>query len=185
MQKIPIEVSARHMHISRRDLDALFGEGYKLKKLKDLTQPGEFACKEKVIIKNGAKELSVRVIGPARKNTQIEISKTDAVYLGLNPPTRKSGKVAFSPGLTLVNKKKKIKIKRGVIIPWRHIHCTLEDYKNLKLRKYVSVGIGGNRALIFEKVRVRVDKNYKLSMHIDTDEGNAAGINKTTLGHLV
>ena len=185
MRKIPIEVSARHLHISQKDLETLFGEGYKLKKYKDLTQTGQFACKEKVIIKNGKEELEARIIGPVRKNTQVEISKTDAIHLGLNPPIKKSGKLAFTPGITLVNKKKKLKIKRGVILAWRHIHCTPEDVKRLKLRKYVSVGVGGDRALVFDKVRVRVDKNYRLAMNIDTDEGNAAGINQKTLGHLV
>ncbi len=185
MQKIPIEVSARHMHISQKDLESLFGKGYKLKKLRDLSQTGEFASKDKITIKNRTRELLVRIIGPVRKNTQIELSKTDALYLKVNPPVRKSGRILLTPGVTLINGKKKVKIKRGVILALRHIHCTPDEAKTLKLKKYVSVGVGGDRALVFNKVRVRIDKKYVLSMHIDTDEGNAAGINKEGIGHLL
>ena len=186
-RKIPIEVSARHMHISQKDLEKLFGEGYKLKKLRELYQPLDFASKEELIIKNGSEELEVRIIGPVRKNTQVEISLTDAFYLDIRPPVRKSGDIAFTPGITLINKKKKksLKIKRGVIIAQRHIHCNSEEAKQLKLKKYVSVKVGGNRGLAFDKIKVRVSKDYKLSMHVDTDEANAAGINKKTKGHLI
>ena len=186
-RKIPIEVSARHMHISQKDLEKLFGEGYKLKKLRELNQPLDFASKEELIIKNGSEELEVRIIGPVRKNTQVEISLTDAFYLDIRPPVRKSGDIAFTPGITLINKKKKksLKIKRGVIIAQRHIHCNSEEAKQLKLKKYVSVKVGGNRGLVFDKIKVRISKDYKLSMHVDTDEANAAGINKKTKGHLI
>ena len=186
-RKIPIEVSARHMHISQKDLEKLFGDGYKLKKLRELNQPLDFASKEELIIKNGSEELTVRIIGPIRKNTQVEISLTDAFYLGIRPPIRKSGDVIFTPGITLINKKnkKKLKIKRGVIIAQRHIHCNPEEAKRLKLKKYASVRVGGDRGLVFDKIKVRISKDFKLSMHIDTDEANAAGINKKTKGHLI
>lgn len=182
--KIPIEVSARHIHISKKDLEALFGKGYELKKLRDLSQPGEFASKEKIIIRNGKRELSARIVGPCRRVTQVEVSKTDALYLGLNPPVRRSGKLLLTLGITLVNKKKVVKIKKGVIIAWRHIHATPEEAKKMKLKKYVSVKVGGDRGLVFNNVRVRIDKSYALSMHIDTDEGNAAGLNKKGIGIL-
>jgi len=183
--KIPIEVSARHMHISQKDLEKLFGKGHKLRKLKQLTQPSEFACKEKLIIKNGSKELFVRIVGPVRKKTQVEVSLTEALFLGIRPVVRKSGDIKFTPGITLINKKKKLKIKKGVIVALRHIHCNPQEAKELKLKKYTSVLVGGDRSLIFNKVRVRVSKDYKLSMHIDTDEANAADIIKKTSGHLV
>lgn len=183
--KIPIEVSARHMHISQKDLEKLFGKGYKLRKIKELTQRGDFVCKERIIIKNGSRELSVRIVGPVRKKTQVELSLTDALYLRVRPVVRKSGDIKFTPGITLVNKKKKLKIKKGVIVALRHIHCNPQEAKEFKLKKYASVLIGGDRSLVFNKVRVRVNKDYKLSMHIDTDEANAADIIKKTSGHLV
>jgi len=185
MKKISIEVSARHIHISQKDLEVLFGKDYELKKLRDLSQSGEFASKEKIIIKNGDRQLLARIVGPCRKNTQVEVSKTDALYLEFNPPIRKSGNIAFTPGIILINGNKKLKIKRGVILALRHIHCSPEEAKKLKLKKNASVRVVGDRALIFEKVRVRIDKKYKLSMHIDTDEGNAAGINQKANGFLV
>ncbi len=185
MKKISIEVSARHIHMSQKDLEILFGNGYELKKLRDLSQSGEFASQEKIIIKNGNKELAVRIVGPCRKNTQVEVSKTDALYLNLNPPLRKSGNIAFTPGITLINGKKQLKIKKGVILALRHLHCSPEEAKELKLKKNASVKVIGDRGLIFEKVRVRIDKKYKLSMHIDTDEGNACGINQKGTGILL
>jgi len=186
-KKIPLEVSARHMHISQADLETLFAKNYKLKKLRELNQPLDFACKEVLIIKNGSQELSVRIVGPVRKYTQIEISLTDAFYLKINPPIRKSGDIKFSPGVTLVNKKKRVNIKKGVIIALRHIHCNPTEAKKLRLKnnRFVSVRVEGERGLIFNKVKVRVNKDYRLSMHIDTDEANAAGINQKAKGYLI
>jgi len=184
---IPIEVSARHIHISQKDLEKIFGKDYKLKKLRDLTQPGEFASTDKVVIKNKKRELSVRIVGPLRRNTQIEISLTDAIFLKLNPPVRKSGNLKGTPGVFLKNKSKKIRLKKGLIIPMRHIHCNLKQAKRLGLEnnQYVSVMVKGERGLIFNKVKVRANKNYELAMHVDTDEANAAGINKKINGYLV
>jgi putative phosphotransacetylase len=184
---IPIEVSARHIHISQKDIESLFGKDYILKKFKNLTQIGEFASTDKIIIKSKDRELSVRIVGPIRKETQVEISLTDAIFLGINPPIRKSGNLEKTPGVFLINSKKKININKGVIVPLRHIHCNLEEAKKLGIKngQFVSVRIKGERGLIFDKVKVRVDKKYKLSMHIDTDEANAAGINKIGKGYLV
>ena len=188
MRKIPIEVSARHIHLSQEDLDKLFGKGYKLKKLKKLSQLSDFAAKETLDIQAGVKKiLKVRVVGPVRKETQVELSMTDAVFLGISPPVRKSGDLKVSPGIVLIGPKRKIKIKKGVIIPWRHIHCSTKEAKVLKLKNgmMVSLKIKGARSLTFHNIRVRINKNYRLYMHLDTDEGNAAGITKEGEGKVI
>jgi len=187
-REVPIEVSARHIHLSQKDLEGLFGKGYKLKRLKQLTQPSDFAAKETLDIQVGPEKIEkVRIIGPTRKQTQVELSITDAIGLGINPPIRISGNLKGTPGIALAGPKKKIKIKQGVIVAQRHIHCTAKEAKKfgLKNRTAVSVKVEGSRALIFHNVKVRIDKNFRFCMHIDTDEGNAAGINKKAKGFLI
>lgn len=178
--KIKIEVSGRHAHLKREDIDKLFGKGYQLKKFKDLSQPGEFAAKEKVILKNGKKELKVRIIGPERKYTQVELSKTDAYQLGVSAPVRMSGEHRGSKGITLIGAKRKVKINKGVIMAHRHIHADPQNAKkhNLKNGQVVRVEVKGERALIFDKVKIKIHENFNFNMHIDTDEANAAGIDK-------
>jgi propanediol utilization protein len=188
MRKILVQISARHIHLNQKDLEALFGKGYKLKKLKELYQPHHFAAKETVDIKVGKKILSkVRIVGPIREKTQIELSLTDTIKLGVKAQIRKSGDLQGTPGATLINKKKKIKIKEGLIVPARHIHCTPQEAQIMKLknRKSISIAIKGKRALVFKNVQVRIDKDFKLCMHIDTDEGNAAGISCEAFGYLL
>ena len=189
MQKIvPIEVSARHIHLSQKDLEALFGDGYLLKKMNDLTQPGDFAAEEMVNITNNGKEIAnIRIVGPVRENTQIELSMTDAFYLGLNLPVRISGDIDNTPGIDIIGPKGEIKIEKGAIIAKRHIHCNLKEAKELGLenKEIVSVKVGGERGLVFDNVEVRADNKYKLAMHLDTDEGNAAGIDKKSKGLLI
>ena len=188
MIKVPIEVSARHIHLSKRDLENLFGKGYKLTKLKGLTQPGDFAAKETVDIESGSKKISnIRIIGPARGKTQIELSKTDAIILGMAIPVRDSGDIKGSPGIIISGPKNKIIIKEGVINTWRHIHCDPKEAKKLKLRNgaLVSVKTLGNLSITFHNVKIRVGKNYKLRMHLDTDEGNAAGIIRSGEGEII
>ena len=184
-KKIPIEVSARHVHLSQKDLEALFGKGYKLKKLKQLSQPNDFAAKETLDIQAGLKKIkNIRIVGPTRKETQVELSRTDAIYLKLNPPIRISGNLKGTPGIILIGPKRRIKIRRGVIIPWRHIHCSTEEAEKLGLKEgmIVSEKVEGRRSLTFYNVKIRVGENYKLCMHVDTDEGNAAGIIKKGKG---
>lgn len=188
MIKIPVEVSARHVHLCQKDLETLFGAGYELKKIKQLSQPSDFACEETVNIKNGANIIEgVRVVGPVRENTQVEISKTDAFELGINPPVRLSGDLANSAGITLVGPAGSASLEKGLIIAKRHIHCATSEAKKFKLKNgaEVSVEIKGERSVIFEKVIVRVRDDYKLCMHIDTDEGNSAGINKIGEGKII
>jgi len=186
--KIPIEVSARHIHLSYEDLERLFGIGYELKKLKQLTQPCDFAAEETLDIKTDWQIIpKVRIVGPIREKTQVEISMTDAINLKINPVFRHSGNVEGTPGITLIGPKGEVKIEKGVIIPHRHIHCTSMEAKNLKIKNgdIVCVKVDGERAVTFSNVKIRVREDYKLCMHLDTDEGNAAGIVKKGEGTLV
>jgi len=181
MIKVPVEISARHIHLSKKDLEALFGKGYKLSKKTDLTQPGMFAAKETVTIqKNNKKITKVRIVGPTRPKTQVELSLTDAYHLGIKSPIRKSGILKGTPGIMLIGPKKKLKIKEGVICAWRHIHLSPQEAKKLKLEKqnFVSIRTKGIRSVIFNNVRIRINKNYRLCLHLDIDEGNAANISK-------
>jgi len=186
-EKIPIEVSARHIHISQNDLEKLFGKGYKLRKLKSLSQPSDFAAKETLNIQNGSKKISnVRIIGPVRGKTQVELSATDAIRLGIKPVLKESGDIKNTPGIFLISPKKKIRIKKGVIVSLRHIHCTPKEAHQLGLKngEMISIKIKGKRGITFHNVKVRINENYRLCVHIDTDEGNAAGINKKAKGFL-
>ncbi len=186
--KILVEVSARHAHLSQKDLEVLFGAGYQLKKIKDLSQPCLFAAEETVTIKTHSGILqNTRIVGPVREQTQVEISRTDAIYLHIDAPLRISGDIAKTPGAILVGPKGEVALEEGVMVVQCHIHCSPGEAKKLKLKNgaEVSVKIESSRSVIFEKVAVRVKDDYKLCMHIDTDEGNSAGINKTGIGILV
>jgi len=181
IKRIPIEVSARHIHLSHKDMEKLFGKSHELKKLKELTQPKEFSCHETLEVRVGARRISnVRVVGPCREKTQVEISLTDALLLRISPPLRVSEETAGSLGAVLRGPKGEFQINEGVIVPLRHIHCSPKEAKKLGIKNgdKVSVEIEGERGLVFDNVAVRSSKDYKLSMHLDTDEGNAAGINK-------
>lgn len=177
--KVEIEVSARHVHLSHKDVDSLFGKGYALKFFKELSQPAEYASQEIVTIRTAKGELKARVLGPTRDQTQVEVSKTEAIKLGLNPPIRESHDLLGTPGVTLLGPKGSVKLKTGVILAWRHIHCSTKQADKLGLRhgSLVSVAIGGQRSIIFNQVEVKVHPDFNWHMHIDTDEGNAANIN--------
>ncbi|HCC59818.1 MAG: propanediol utilization protein [Candidatus Staskawiczbacteria bacterium RIFOXYC1_FULL_37_43] len=188
MDKIPIEVSARHVHLSQKDLEILFGKGYELKKLKQLSQPSDFACHETADIQVGSKKIEkVRIVGPLREQTQVEISKTDAVFLDVNPPVCLSGDLSDSCGIKLIGPNGEVDLEKGLIIALRHIHCAKSEAKviGLKDKDAVAVKIDSNRPVTFYDVLVRVRDDYKLCMHIDTDEGNAAGINKIGAGQIL
>jgi len=187
-EKVPIEISARHIHLSQKDLEILFGKGYQLKKLRKLSQADDFAAKETLDIKIGSKTIKkLRIVGPVRKETQIELSLTDAFGLGILPPLRLSGNLKGTPGAILIAPRKKLRIKRGVIIARRHLHCNPQEAKRLKLKNGMSVSVRtkGERALIFDNVKVRVKKGYNLCLHLDTDEGNAAGILRKGKGEII
>jgi acetate kinase len=184
---IPIEVSAHHAHLSQAEVDQLFGSGHQLTPKHALSQPGQFACEETVtLIGPKGRIAKVRVLGPTRKETQIEIAMTEEFKLGVHPPIRESGDLANTPGITLEGSSGTAQIGRGVICALRHIHMTPEDAMRFGLRdKYVvRVRIEGERELIFGDVIVRVSPNYRLAMHIDTDEGNAANIRTGMLGYI-
>jgi len=186
--KIPIEISARHIHLSREDLDKLFGRGYELKFYNKLSQASDFAAAEKVIIAGPKGSFpAVRIIGPCREKTQIEISATDARFLGVDAPLRISGDIRGSAGIRIKGPKGEARLKEGTIIAKRHIHLNQKEAAKLKIRggKKVSVEIKGPRGAVFREVTVRVGEKYKLSMHIDTDEANAAGVKDGEQGIIV
>jgi putative phosphotransacetylase len=184
MIKIPIEVSNRHVHLSRKDIDVLFGKGYQLKVRRELSQPGEFAAEEKITLENSGNTIeNVRVIGPERKRTQVELLKSDCSRLSLNAPVCDSGNLEKSPGIKLIGPKGEVKIKKGVIVAQRHLHASEEDAKILKIKDKQIVKIKVND-FIFDNVLVRVNKNYKLAVHIDKDEGESAGVKQGDYGEL-
>lgn len=179
--KIPIGVSARHVHLTREHVDILFGKGYQLNKKKDL-MGGQFAAEECVTLigtKLRAIE-NVRVLGPERKATQIEVARTDAIRLGVNPPVRESGDIKGSAPITLVGPKGAIYLEEGCIVAMRHIHMSPADAKRfgVKDKDIVKVRFGNDRGGIFEEVLIRVHESFTLEMHIDTDEANGLGIRK-------
>lgn len=177
--KVPIEISARHIHLSKPDLEKLFGVGFELKKYKDLSQPGQFAAEETVKLVGPRGEVdNIRILGPCRKETQVEVSETEARQLGINPPVRDSGNLDGTPGAKIIGPKGEVILKQGVILALRHIHIDPETAAELKIKNYdrIKVDTSGMRDLLFENVLVRVSPDFRLTMHIDTDEANAAGI---------
>ncbi|MFA7576739.1 MAG: phosphate propanoyltransferase [Candidatus Muiribacteriota bacterium] len=184
----PISVSNRHAHISQEHLEILFGRNYALKIMKDLSQPGQYAAHEKIIIA-GSKGCidSVRILGPVRKKTQVEISITDSYRLGIKPVIRESGDLSDTPGLTIVGPVGSVFVKEGAIVAKRHIHCTPEQAEKLGVKdnEIVNVKVDNERGGIFSNVVVRVSKDFSLDMHIDTDEGNAFAITPGTVGKII
>ncbi|MDQ5983451.1 MAG: Phosphate propanoyltransferase [Eubacteriales bacterium SKADARSKE-1] len=187
--KILIEMSARHVHLSQKDLEILFGSGYSLTHKKDLSQPGQFASNEKVTIKGPKGEIcGISVIGPIRKSTQVELSLTEARKLGITAPIRESGDINETPGCLLVGPFGEVELDKGVIAAKRHIHLddkTAEKY-GIKNKQVVSVKINSSeRSLIFGNVIIRVSKNFVPAMHIDTDESNSAGLSGKAEGEII
>ena len=185
-RKVLIEISARHVHVSREALDTLFGAGYELTPKKDLSQPGQFACEERVSVVGPKRELkNVSILGPVRPETQVELSATDARSIGITAPVRESGDISGSAPCKIVGPCGEIEISEGVIIAKRHIHMTPEDAAGYGLsdKQVVKVNIQTpERSLCFGDVVVRVKPTFRLAMHIDTDEGNAAGASGTVYG---
>lgn len=176
---IPVGVSNRHIHLSKDDVNTLFGEGYQLTPIKDLSQPGQFACKETVsLVGHKGRIDSIRILGPARTQTQVEISLTDSFKVGVKPLVRMSGDLAESPGATLAGPMGELKLSLGVIISARHIHMAEEEaaWYGVKDGEIVKAKMSGARSLTFENILVRAGTGHSLELHIDTDEANAAGI---------
>lgn len=178
--KVQVGISNKHLHLSQSDLEKLFGEGYELTKIKDLVQPGQFAAEETVTLVGPKKEMkNIRVIGPVRPSTQVEISMTDARALGIKPEIRESGKLEGTPGIKIIGPKGEIEIPEGVIVAKRHIHLNPEQSKESGLEngQIVKIKFGGERAIILDEVVVRTGEKHEKECHIDTDESNAGLIN--------
>ncbi|MBQ9736412.1 MAG: phosphate propanoyltransferase [Clostridia bacterium] len=178
--EIPVGVSNRHIHLTREHVEILFGKGYELQKLKDLSQPGQYACKETLtIVGPSLRPIErVRVLGPERRASQVEISKTDSYALKVKAPVRESGKVAGSAGVTIIGPCGVVTLEEGCIIANRHIHMSLADGEHFGVSDgdYVTVDAVGERRTRFYDVQVRVSKDFCLEMHLDTDDANAVGL---------
>jgi acetate kinase len=187
-EPIPLEVSAHHVHLTQEHVEVLFGKGHQLTWESDLSQPGQFASKEQVALLGPRGSVDrVRVLGPVRKATQVEIAMTEQFKLGVHPPIRESGDLKDTPGITMEGTAGKISLDRGVICALRHIHMSPEDALRYGLhdKSVVRVRVQGDRELIFGDVLIRVDPSFRLAMHIDTDEANAANIRTGAEGHVV
>ncbi len=178
MEKFIIETSARHVHVTKEALEILFGEGYELTNKKDLSQPGQFACVERVNVVGPKRELAnVSILGPVRSACQVEISATDARSIGVDAVIRESGDIAGTPGCKLVGPKGEIELKEGVIVAKRHIHMTPADAEKFGVKDKEIVSVKAESAVrgcTFDDVVIRVSEKFALAMHIDTDESNAA-----------
>ena len=188
MNTFIVETSARHVHVTKEALAILFGEGATLTNKKDLSQPGQFACEEKVTVVGPKGSLKASILGPERKDCQVELSATDARSIGVTAPVRESGDIAGSAPCKLVGPCGEVELSEGVIIAKRHIHATPADAEELGVqeKQIVKVKIDTpERSLIFDDVVVRVSDKYALAMHIDTDEANAAGCSGDVMGVIV
>ena len=186
-KKFIVETSARHAHITRETLETLFGKGHELTNKKDLSQPGQFACEEKIEVVGPKGSLKMSILGPCRPDDQVEVSYTDARALGVTPPVHESGDIEGTPGVKLVGPCGEVEIAKGVIVAKRHIHMTPEDAEVLgvKDKEIVSVKLDTARPTIFGDVVVRVSPKFALAMHIDTDECNAAAAFGKVYGEIV
>jgi len=186
---IPVGVSGRHMHLTREVLEQLFGKGYELTRLKDLSQPGEFAANETVTIigPRGRAVESVRILGPPRRYTQLELARSDGIRLGIDLPIRKTGDLEGTPGLTVVGPKGTVILAGGAIRATRHIHMAVADGVRFGLTdgQVVRVRAAGPAGLTFENVLVRVSDRYALDFHLDTDDANAAGLENGDLVEII
>lgn len=183
-----VEASGRHVHLSRKELDALFGTGYELTKAKDLSQPGQYASKERLTVvgPKGAFH-NVVILGPVRKESQVEVSLTDCLQLGVKAPIRESGDIEGTPGIVLVNGDKSVSLDKGLIVAKRHVHMTPEDAEKLGVKNHdiVKVKVEGARLLVFDDVVIRVSPKFATYMHIDYDEANACGFSKGIRGRII
>ncbi len=177
---IPVGISNRHIHLTREHVEVLFGAGYELTKIKDLSQPGQYACKEQLTIVGPSMRAieGVRVLGPERKKSQVEISRTDSFLLKCKPPVRESGDLAGSAPITIIGPKGIVTLQEGCIIANRHIHMSVDEGRAFGVSDgdYVDVELDGERKSLFYDVQIRVHKDFRLEMHIDTDDANAAGV---------
>lgn len=185
---IKVEASGRHVHLSQVDVEKLFGTGYKLTKVKDLSQPGQYACKERVTVTGlkGSIE-NVIVLGPTRPETQVEVSLTDALALGVKPPVKQSGNLEGTLEIKLETATGSVHLNKGLMAAQRHIHVDAKDAEKLSVsdNEIVKVKVFGDRPLIFDDVLVRVSEKFNTNMHIDYDEANACGFKNGTFARIV
>ena len=178
--EVPVGVSNRHIHLNKADMETLFGAGYELTPMKDLSQPGQYACKETLTLIGPAMRPieNVRVLGPLRGKSQVEISATDSYVLKVKPPVRESGNLVGSAGITIVGPKGVVRLAEGCIIANRHIHMSPTDAVKFNVNDgdFVTVDVAGKRRTRWYDVQVRVHKDFRLEMHVDTDDANAVGI---------
>jgi|SRR5690554_4819689 putative phosphotransacetylase len=181
MKKIPVGISGRHLHVTQEHLETLFGKGYELTPMKDLSQPGQYAANEKVDVMSPQGKLlsGVRILGPVRPASQVEISRSDALRFKFEAPVRSSGDVKGSGACTLIGPNGQVELSEGVIIADRHIHFSLEEAKAFGVEngQVVSLKVSGIKAGILDNVLCRVNKNYALDCHLDTDDGSAFMLN--------
>ena len=188
VMKVTIGVSNHHVHLNETHLKMLFGDDFKLKKYRELTQPGQYASCSFVTLKTGKGKIeNVRVLGPVRSYTQVEISKTDAYKLGLNPPVRNSGDLDLSESITIVGPNGEVKLEEGCIIATRHIHILPEQVKqyNLVGKGTVSVRVGGEKGGILENVYLKEADDSFFELHLDTDDANAHLINNGDIAEII
>ncbi|RED66110.1 phosphate propanoyltransferase [Cohnella lupini] len=187
-KKVPVGVSARHIHLTQEHVELLFGAGESLTEFKPLSQPGQFAANETVAVYGPKGSFpKVRILGPVRKATQLEVSRTDAFSLGLQPPLRESGSIDDTPGIRIVGPAGEVNVDKGVIVAARHIHFHTSDAVRWGItdKQLLRVRVGGERGVVFEQVLARVSDQFALDMHIDTDEGNASGANTGDFGEII
>jgi len=188
IKSVRVEVSSRHVHLSREHIEILFGEGYELNRHRELSQPGQFTSHEKVVLINKDRRLeNVRVLGPPRDETQVEVSRTDSIYLRINAPLKMSGDLDDSAGIVLLGPKGSVELEKGVLISQRHLHISNEEAEKIGLngRKFVSIRIPGVKETIFKNVAIRPGNGHKFSFHIDCDEGNACFFEDGMVGELI
>ncbi len=177
---VPIGISNRHVHVSQEDLEKLFGEGYELTPIKDLSQPGQFACDEMVTVVGPKGELTgIRILGPVRPETQVELAQTDARKIGIKAPLRESADLEGTPGCKIIGPKGEIEIDKGCIVAHLHIHFHTDEAKEMGIKDHqvLTVLVKGEKTLVFCDVIARVGDKMKLDFHLDTDEANAALVN--------
>lgn len=176
---IPVGISSRHLHVHQQDLETLFGKGHSLTKTKDLSQTGQYACEETVTLVTCKSQIEkVRILGPVRKDTQVELSLTDCIKLGIQVPIRESGNLEGTPGIQIIGPSGKVLLESGVIVAARHIHMSPKDAERFCVEpgEIVSAYVSGPRSITFNQVVIRIREDFVLDFHIDTDEANAANL---------
>ncbi|EJW15519.1 phosphate propanoyltransferase [Paenibacillus alvei] len=188
MKNVPVGVSARHIHLTQEHIEILFGKGYQLTEFKPLSQPGQYAANETVeVVGSKGSFNKVRILGPARPASQLEISRTDSFAIGVKAPVRESGDIEGTPGILVKGPAGEVELQDGVIVAARHIHFHTSDAEKwgIQDKQKLRVRVGGERGVVFENVIARVSEKFALDMHIDTDEANAAGVKNGDTAEII